>query len=132
MCYTSGTTGRPKGAVLTHGNLVASTLSWIHEMRAGQDDVWLSGQPLFHIGGINGLLPFLDARRDEHRDADAPASTPTRRSSCIERHGVTMCIFVPTQWEVLCARERVAAHGPRAGCAWRCGARRRRRGRRSS
>ena len=59
MCYTSGTTGRPKGAILTHGNLVASTLSWIHEMRAGADDVWLSGQPLFHIGGINGLLPFL-------------------------------------------------------------------------
>src|SRR3954469_23900257 len=59
MCYTSGTTGRPKGAVLTHGNLVASTLSWIHEMRATEDDVWLSGQPLFHIGGINGLLPFL-------------------------------------------------------------------------
>jgi acyl-CoA synthetase (AMP-forming)/AMP-acid ligase II len=28
-------------------------------MRAGPDDVWLSGQPLFHIGGINGLLPFL-------------------------------------------------------------------------
>ena len=28
-------------------------------MRAGADDVWLSGQPLFHIGGINGMLPFL-------------------------------------------------------------------------
>ena len=38
---------------------MAATLSWIHEMRAGADDVWLSGQPLFHIGGINGLLPFL-------------------------------------------------------------------------
>ena len=45
--------------MLSHRNLVASTLSWIHEMRAGADDVWLSGQPLFHIGGINGLLPFL-------------------------------------------------------------------------
>ena len=70
MCYTSGTTGRPKGAVLTHRNLVASTLSWIHEMRAGEDDVWLSGQPLFHIGGINGLLPFLalGATSDHHAD----------------------------------------------------------------
>ena len=38
---------------------MAATLSWIHEMRAGADDVWLSGQPLFHIGGINGMLPFL-------------------------------------------------------------------------
>ena len=28
-------------------------------MRADAEDVWLSGQPLFHIGGINGLLPFL-------------------------------------------------------------------------
>ena len=59
LCYTSGTTGRPKGAILSHANLVAATLSWIHEMRAGADDVWLSGQPLFHIGGINGMLPFL-------------------------------------------------------------------------
>ena len=59
LCYTSGTTGRPKGAVLTHANLVASTRSWIHEMGATADDVWLSGQPLFHIGGINGMLPFL-------------------------------------------------------------------------
>ena len=42
-----------------HANLVASTLSWIDEMGATADDVWLSGQPLFHIGGINGMLPFL-------------------------------------------------------------------------
>jgi hypothetical protein len=38
LCYTSGTTGRPKGAVLGHANIVAATLSWIHEMRAGADD----------------------------------------------------------------------------------------------
>jgi acyl-CoA synthetase (AMP-forming)/AMP-acid ligase II len=107
MCYTSGTTGRPKGAVLTHANLVASTLSWIHEMRAGEDDVWLSGQPMFHIGGINGLLPFLALGATSivtpttGFDADAALER-------IERHRVSMCIFVPTQWEVLCRSERVA------------------------
>jgi fatty-acyl-CoA synthase len=108
MCYTSGTTGRPKGAVLTHGGLVAGTLSWIHEMRAGPDDVWMSGQPLFHIGGINGLLPFLAL-------GATSIVTPTTGFDAgaalerLERHGVTMTIFVPTQWEGLCRSDRVAA-----------------------
>ncbi len=106
MCYTSGTTGRPKGAVLTHRNLVASTLSWIHEMRADQDDVWLSGQPLFHIGGINGLLPFLTL-------GATVIITPSTRFDpgaalrLIEAHAVTMCIFVPTQWDVICGSDAV-------------------------
>ena len=43
MCYTSGTTGRPKGRCSRHGGLVASTLSWIHEMRAGPTT---SGSPV--------------------------------------------------------------------------------------
>ena len=106
MCYTSGTTGRPKGAVLTHRNLVASTLSWIHEMRADQDDVWLSGQPLFHIGGINGLLPFLVLGATVIL---TPTSTfdPEATLRLIEAHGVTMCIFVPTQWAAICAHDAV-------------------------
>ena len=107
MCYTSGTTGRPKGAVLTHGNLVASTLSWIHEMRAGQGDVWLSGQPLFHIGGINGLLPFLTLGATSIV-TPTTGFDPEAALERIERHGVTICIFVPTQWDMLCRSERVA------------------------
>jgi acyl-CoA synthetase (AMP-forming)/AMP-acid ligase II len=107
ICYTSGTTGRPKGAVLSHRSLVSSTLSWIHEMRAGLDDVWLSGQPLFHIGGINGLLPFLFLGATSVLtptagfDADATIDL-------IRRHEATMCIFVPTQWDAICAGEHVS------------------------
>jgi fatty-acyl-CoA synthase len=106
LCYTSGTTGRPKGAMLSHRNLVASTLSWIHEMRASEEDVWLSGQPLFHIGGINGLLPFLVL-------AATCIITPTTGFDpddalrLLEAHGVTMCIFVPTQWDAICASPAV-------------------------
>jgi acyl-CoA synthetase (AMP-forming)/AMP-acid ligase II len=105
MCYTSGTTGRPKGAVLTHGGLVASTLSWIHEMGAGPDDVWLSGQPLFHIGGINGLLPFLVLGATAIL-TPTTSFDPDASLALIERHEVTMCIFVPTQWAQVCAGER--------------------------
>ena len=107
LCYTSGTTGRPKGAMLSHRNLVASTLSWIHEMRASADDVWLSGQPMFHIGGINGLLPFLVL-------GATCVITPTtgfdadNALALLARHDVTMCIFVPTQWDAICANPRVA------------------------
>ena len=112
MCYTSGTTGRPKGAVLTHRNLVASTMSWIHEIGAGQDDVWLSGQPLFHIGGINGLLPFLVLGATV---IITPSTTfdPDAALGLIEAHGVTMCIFVPTQWAVICDSKSVARVDPR-------------------
>jgi fatty-acyl-CoA synthase len=103
LCYTSGTTGRPKGAILSHGNLVAATLSWIHEMGAGADDVWLSGQPLFHIGGINGLLPFL-ALGGTSIVLPTTGFDPAAAVRLIERHRVTMCIFVPTQWDLVCAR----------------------------
>ena len=112
MCYSSGTTGRPKGAVLTHRNLVASTLSWIHEMQAGRDDVWLSGQPLFHIGGINGLLPFLVLGSTVIL---TPTTTfdPEAAVRLIEAHGVTMCIFVPTQWAAICGHDAVTRIDPR-------------------
>ncbi len=111
MCYTSGTTGRPKGAVLTHRNLVASTLSWIHEMRAGEDDVWLSGQPLFHIGGINGLLPFLVLGATVII-TPTTAFDPDAMLRLIEVHGATMCIFVPTQWAAICASDGVTQIDP--------------------
>ena len=126
LCYTSGTTGRPKGAVLSHANLVAATLSWIHEMRAGADDVWLSGQPLFHIGGINGMLPFL-ALGATSILLPTTGFDPGSAIGLIEEHAVTMCIFVPTQWDVVCASPAVARHGPRGACGSRCGARPRRR-----
>ena len=112
MCYTSGTTGRPKGAVLTHRNLVASTLSWIHEMRASEADVWLSGQPLFHIGGINGLLPFLVLGATV---IITPTTSfdPEAALYLIDEHRVTMCIFVPTQWAAICASDAVTRIDPR-------------------
>ncbi len=102
LCYTSGTTGRPKGAVLTHANLVASTRSWIHEMGATADDVWLSGQPLFHIGGINGMLPFL-ALGAKAVITPTTGFDPEAAVRLVEEHAVTMCIFVPTQWDQVTA-----------------------------
>ncbi|MGH3629186.1 MAG: acyl-CoA synthetase [Sciscionella sp.] len=102
VIYTSGTTGRPKGAMITHQNLVCNTMNWIYEIGPRESDVWLSGLPLFHIGGLNGVLPFLHLGATSvitaSRGFDAGESI-----ALVKQHGVTMCFFVPTQWADICA-----------------------------
>ncbi|HEX9036553.1 MAG TPA: long-chain fatty acid--CoA ligase [Ktedonobacterales bacterium] len=53
--YTSGTTGRPKGAMLTHGNLLANLIqsSSLERIKVRDDDVVWLALPLFHIYGMN-------------------------------------------------------------------------------
>jgi fatty-acyl-CoA synthase len=107
LMYTSGTTGRPKGAMLSHQNLVVNTTNWLYEVGARPDDVWLSGLPLFHIGGLNGVLPFL------HLGALAVIEPsggfdPSQSIARLAEHDVSMCFFVPTQWQEICSSPEVA------------------------
>ncbi|MFT3802684.1 MAG: long-chain fatty acid--CoA ligase [Burkholderiaceae bacterium] len=53
IMYTSGTTGRPKGAMLTHSNLWWNNVNAIFNFDILQSDVTLVVAPLFHIGGLN-------------------------------------------------------------------------------
>src|SRR5215212_10657072 len=52
VIYTSGTSGRPKGARITNGNLWFSAISSALHLGHHPDDVWLAAMPLFHIGGL--------------------------------------------------------------------------------
>ncbi len=52
LTYTSGTTGPPKGAMNTHGNLVHGARAYRDFARLGPDDVVLGVAPLFHITGL--------------------------------------------------------------------------------
>eukprot|EP01018_Ginkgo_biloba_P036624 Gb_32727 [translate_table: standard] len=49
ICYTSGTTGTPKGVVLTHGNLIASIAGSLISIKLYSTDVYISYLPLAHI-----------------------------------------------------------------------------------
>ncbi len=51
IMYTSGTTGRPKGAMLTHGGQVADSQSMLMELGLRPSDRHLAVMPLFHVGG---------------------------------------------------------------------------------
>ena len=53
IMYTSGTTGLPKGAMLTHGNIMWNNINAHFTFKTTRDDVHLTVAPLFHIGGLN-------------------------------------------------------------------------------
>ncbi|MGH2613676.1 MAG: o-succinylbenzoate--CoA ligase [Thermomicrobiales bacterium] len=56
VLYTSGTSGRPKGARLTYGNLWFSAVASALHLGHHADDIWLAAMPLFHVGGLSILF----------------------------------------------------------------------------
>jgi fatty-acyl-CoA synthase len=87
ITYTSGATGRPKGAMLTHGNFWWNNANAMHSLDCLADDVTLATAPVFHIGGLNvtrlmafqkGALVVLHRTFDPGRAlADIPANKVT-------------------------------------------------------
>ena len=60
LVYTSGTTGRSKGAVLSHNNCLANTANLVAAWRITAEDRYLAVLPLFHVHGLcNGLMTWL-------------------------------------------------------------------------
>jgi len=53
IMYTSGTTGLPKGAMLTHGNILWNNINAMMAFGGSRDDVVLTAAPVFHIGALN-------------------------------------------------------------------------------
>jgi len=53
ICYTGGTTGTPKGAVLTHKAITANAVNTVVSWGLTPDDVAILNAPLFHTGGLN-------------------------------------------------------------------------------
>jgi len=98
IMYTSGTTGFPKGAVLTHKNLWMNTANWSMEMQVTGDSVWLSGLPLFHIGGVDGVLPFVYLGGTNVLTPSG-GFDPEEMLRLMEAEEVTHCYFVPAQWQ---------------------------------
>jgi O-succinylbenzoic acid--CoA ligase len=59
IIHTSGTSGRPKGAVLTYNNIYQSAMASAYRIGVLPDDRWLCVLPLFHVGGLSIILRSL-------------------------------------------------------------------------
>jgi fatty-acyl-CoA synthase/long-chain acyl-CoA synthetase len=103
IMYTSGTTGRPKGAVLTHYNLMLHAFSSSVHLGASSDDrVMLSGAPMFHIAGTSGYLMCLQVG-GTCVISPSGGFDPAAMVDLLERERVSNCFFVPSQWQGICA-----------------------------
>lgn len=98
LYYTSGTTGRQKGVMLTHRNVAHHSLGTIAELKMTDGDVWLHAAPLFHladawatwavtwIGGTHVLVPEFD---------------PGDVIGIMQRESVTLTNMIPTMLNLM-------------------------------
>ncbi len=103
ILFTSGTTGRPKGATLTHASLIASGSAQNTHVEARHDDVTLGLMPLNHVGGLTctttsalvlgGTIVML------------PAFSPASALEALEKYRGTSFGGVPTMWKLMLDHE---------------------------
>ena len=98
MCYTSGTTGRPKGVVYSHRALVMHSLVFALPDALGisSRDVILPAVPMFHVNGWN--LPFTAALTGAKLVLPGARVDPVSLLDLLEGERVTFTAGVPTVW----------------------------------
>lgn len=98
VAYTSGTTGDPKGAMLTHGNLRANLDQQmaIPDATVMEDDVLFLALPLFHIFGLNVTLGLL--AMNGATGILVERFEPIRSLELIQRHNVTVLFGAPPMY----------------------------------
>ena len=102
--YTSGTTGRPKGAMLTHRNLLANLRSFNQVLRAGEADVFLTVLPMFHA--FAATVMFLGPLMLGATIVLEPRFAPDLALKAVAEHRVTLFSGVPTMYAMLAAVPR--------------------------
>ncbi|MGE5704074.1 MAG: acyl-CoA synthetase [Clostridia bacterium] len=98
LVYTSGTTGRPKGAVLTHKNISTNGMNMIWEFDYGFRQIQLVAAPLFHSAAMSMLIyaGMTMSTTILHRDFN-----PVKVLQAIQTERVQILPMVPAMWNFL-------------------------------
>ena len=98
MCYTSGTTGRPKGVEYTQSMLWSHAMSTISPqgLDIRDTDVVMPVVPMFHVNAWG--MPFSTTSAGAKHVYPGPSPTPEDLAHLIESEGVTITAGVPTVW----------------------------------
>lgn len=99
ILYTSGTTGKPKGALFTHSNIIAVNMSVTYMTKLQRDDVYLLIAPAFHSAGLNMIVTttlFAGATLVVQRDFH-----PVEAQKAVQQHKVTMFFAVPAMYNAI-------------------------------
>jgi fatty-acyl-CoA synthase len=97
LVYTSGTTGRPKGVMHSHGNDVAIAMNCVMEYSLSRRDIALHIAPLYHVGGLQAY--FTPHVMVGATNIVLPRYDALQTLVAIERERVTTLFAVPTQIE---------------------------------
>ena len=113
IVYTSGTTGRPKGAILTYGNHWWSAVASALNLGLLADDSWLACLPLFHVGGLSILLRSVICGMAAvvHR-----ASTPARSTAPSTSRRVSIVSVVSTMLDRMLTERGARPYPPTLRC----------------
>ncbi|HZZ47902.1 MAG TPA: long-chain fatty acid--CoA ligase [Pseudonocardia sp.] len=99
IMYTSGTTGRPKGAMLTHGNVLANIHNTLATRESlNQRDITVTVSPMFHIGGLLHTLPLLYLGAT---NIILPSFDPVGTLEAMAENRVTVQFLVAAMWVAL-------------------------------
>jgi len=93
LFYTGGTTGRSKGVMLSHRNLVFNTFNCIPTLSFFEDAKWLHAAPMFHIADCLAIFGITQVAAQH---IFMPAFSPDGVLDAVQQHGITDTLLVPT------------------------------------
>jgi acyl-CoA synthetase (AMP-forming)/AMP-acid ligase II len=106
LLYTSGTTGFPKGAMLTHKNLVTAALNSVIEYEPKPDERTLMAFPLCHVSGY--AVPVNHVRGG--RIVLTPAFEPELWMQLVDEHQITGTALAPTMFNMVLSHPKIGEY----------------------